>query len=105
MKRVNLHIQLANDVHSGAYNPTYNGDKHEPMLILATYDKDDRMINVSYVKPTVVRTKAGTDNLTWVDVSTSVAKTADYSYAKVFLWKSITDDITPFCDEVFTTKQ
>ena len=99
-------VKMANDVLKTAYIPGvgYKYDNHEPYLILATYDVNDRMINVSSVKPTVARTKGTSDNLTWVDVSTFVPKTADYSYAKAYLWKSATDEITPFCDTLCSTQ-
>lgn len=94
---VTASVQLANDVHYNAYNPAYNGTGHEPILILAAYDKDGRLISVNSAKQTIDRTKGESDNLTWTSVSTSVNKTADYSAAKAFLWKSL-DDITPFCE-------
>ena len=102
---VTAKVQFANDVLAGAYNPPYNGTGHEPMLILATYDKDGRLINVNSVKPTINNTRKANEAVTWNEVTVSVNKEDNYSYARAYLWKSLTDGIIPFCNEVFTTVQ
>lgn len=95
--KITASVMFANDVHSKAYKPAYNGTGREPVVIVATYDSEGRLLDVNSGKPTIDRTKmAENDSLTWSTFSVDVKKDADYNYCKVLLWKELDGDITPF---------
>ena len=92
-------VKFANDVPVSAYNPPYNGEGHEPMLILVVYDDDNRQINLNSVKPTIERIKGITDDVTWEDVSVSINKAEGYNQAEAYIWQSV-EEMLPLCGTV-----
>lgn len=89
-------VKFANDVPASAYNPPYNGEGREPMLVLASYDNNGRQININSVKPEIKRTKGAADAVTWNDVSVSVSKTEAYDHADAYIWQSV-EEMLPLC--------